>query len=112
MPRQSAYLAIVTMSLLLVSCSMYLDGLVFNPCDAPATVRFSDASSPHAGDAGWHDEVVVPAVSSLRVPGVFADVGESTAFAQVSLDTRDAQLVRVRVTGEDPVPVLIPASFC
>jgi hypothetical protein len=75
-------------------------------------VRFSDASSPPADDAGWHNEVVVRAVSSVRVPGAFADIGDRTAFAQVRIDTTDPQLIRVRVTGEDPVPVRIPATLC
>lgn len=103
---------LAALSFLLPSCSKYLDGIVFNPCDKSAKVSFSDASSPPAQASGWHDQVIVPPISARRIVNIFADVGTRISFAQVQIGDRPSQILEVEVTGEDPVPVMIPAASC
>jgi hypothetical protein len=104
---------VAALSFLLASCSKYLDGIVFNPCAQSAKVSFSDAASPPTQASGWHDQVIVPAVTAHRIPNVFADLGKpQTSFAQVQIGDRPSQILEVKVAGEDPVPVMIPATSC
>ncbi len=103
---------LAALSFLLPSCSRYLDGIVFKPCDKSAKVSFSDASSPPAQASGWHDQVIVPPISARRIVNIYADVGTRISFAQVQIGDRPSQSLEVEVTGEDPVPVMIPAASC
>jgi hypothetical protein len=104
---------VAALSFLLPACSEYLDGIVFNPCAQSAKVSFSDASSPPKQASGWHDQVIVPAIGARRIPNVFADMGKpQISFAQVQIGNQPSQILEVKVTGEDPVPVLIPATSC
>jgi hypothetical protein len=104
---------LAALSLLLPSCSKYLDGIVFNPCAQSAKVSFSDASSPPTRASGWHDQVIVPPITARRIANIFADLGKTQiSFAQVQIGDRPSQILEVKVTGEEPVPVLIPAANC
>lgn len=104
---------LAVLSFLLPSCSTYLDGIVFNPCAQSARVSFSDASSPPKQASGWHDHVIVQAVAARRIANIFADTGKpQISFAQVQIGDQPSQILEVEVTGEDPVPVMIPATSC
>jgi hypothetical protein len=86
---------------------------VFNPCAQSAQVSFWDASSPPTQASGWHDQVIVPPITTRRIANIFADLGETQiSFAQVQIGDRPSQILEVEVTGEDPVPVMIPATSC
>jgi hypothetical protein len=54
-----------------------------------------------------------PADYSRRIANIFADLGKTQiSFAQVQIGDRPSQILEVEVTGEDPVPVMIPATSC
>jgi hypothetical protein len=104
----------ISLSILLPSCSNYLDVMVSNPCENPAKVSFSGSTTPPPiTSAQWHDQVNVPPFSAVRVNGVVADVNPAhVAFARVQVGGASPEIVTVPLDTEEPIPVLIRATAC
>jgi hypothetical protein len=107
-------ICVISLAILLPSCSNYLDVLVFNPCGDSAKVSFSGAATPPPiTSAQWHDQVNVPPFSAVRVKGVLADVdSDHVAFARVQIGEASPEIVTVLLGMEEPIPVLIRATAC
>jgi hypothetical protein len=86
---------------------------VFNPCTESAKVSFSDALSPPTQVSGWHDQVTSRRFLLAESLTSFADLRKTQIiFAQVQIGDRSSQILQVEVVGEDPVPMMIPATSC
>src|SRR5438045_2588081 len=97
----------------MTSCSKYLDAAVYNPCSHSGTASFWSGPEPPANDNQWHPTVNVSPVSVRLVDGVFGHPDPiDTAFVRIQMPGRPVRVLRVTVDGQEPVAVLIPATYC
>jgi len=102
----------LALALLVSACSRSFDTLVFNPCEEPATVAFSNRILS-ADEAGWRRQITVGPVSARRVDEVFADAdADSKGFIRVEVGDESPSIFEVALRGEEPYPAVIPASAC
>jgi hypothetical protein len=83
------------------------NAIVANPCAAPASVHFG--ADPTTGEP--LDLTTIPAESGDLVTGFIADTGHP-AEVQISFGDLPDRAMSVSPEGDEPIPVVIPASYC
>jgi hypothetical protein len=97
----------------MVSCSKYFDAAVYNPCAHPTTVSFWSGSAVPANDNQWHPTVTISPVSVGFANGVFGHPDSiDTGFVRIQMSGRPVRILRVTIKSQEPVQVLIPATYC
>ncbi len=105
--------AVVALAMMLPACVSALDAVVSNPCSIGVTTSFFGGNAPPALSKFWTRRTEVPAESHVSVLSAFVDPdAPHVGWALVEIPGKQPQILRVDLSGGEPVPVLIPASYC